>query len=241
MKTRAWRLDAVIVGLVLGAGAVAHAGPGGFTFTPPPGWIDVSRGAPEAQRQKAPAALLAQADNPAIAYFAVEPEVGGDGFYENMNAVVETGKRALLATPQGLAEMEKGLQAELAKQGLKYRALKTDVVKVAGVTSGRLVGELQAPNGAVILIQYAIPGDHAMATVTFTTAPANRERNEPIFEAAVQATRGVVEPSTIASSTMSGALIGGVAGAVGAMTAVLLKRKKKAAPPAAPAPGSGPG
>ena len=54
------------LGLLLGAVAAAGAetGAGGFTFSPPPGWIDISRGAPEAQRQKAPPALLAQADNP---------------------------------------------------------------------------------------------------------------------------------------------------------------------------------
>jgi hypothetical protein len=239
MSRRAWKLGAAIVGLLIGAGAVAHAGPGGFTFTPPPGWIDVSRGAPEAQRQKAPPALLAQADNPAIPFFAIEPDSDGDGFIENMNAVVETGKRALLATPAALAEMEKGLLAELAKQGLKYRAVKTEVVKVAGVTSGRLVGEIQAPNGPVILVQYAIPGDQAMATLTFTTTPANLAHNEPIFEAAAQTTRGAVEPSSISASALSGAIAGGVAGGIGALIAVLMKRRRKAAPPAAPGSASG--
>jgi len=235
----------VIVGLLGGAAAVAHAGPGGFTFTPPPGWIDVSRGAPEAQRQRAPGALQAQANNPDIAFFAVEPDAGDDGFVENMNAVVQTGKPALLATPAGLAEMEKTLQAELAKQGLTYRALKTEVVKVAGVTSGRLVGELKAPNGAVDLVQYAIPGDHAMATLTFTTAPANLARNEALFEAAAQATRGAVEPrrgSLLLGAILGGAIIGGIVAGIVVLVVMLAKRKRTAvAPAAAPPPGSGPG
>jgi hypothetical protein len=211
MSRRARRVDAVLVGLLLGAAAVAHAGPGGFTFTPPPGWIDLSRGAPEAQRQKAPAALLAQANSPATAFFAIEPDGGGERFFAKMNAVVETGKRPPLATPAGLAEAERALQAQFAKQGLTYRALKTEVVKVAGVTSGRLFGEVQGPaGGAIDLIQYAIPGDNAMAMVTFTTTPANLAHNEPIFEAAAQAIRGAVEPhpgSLIAGTSVGGALV----------------------------------
>jgi hypothetical protein len=242
MTTRARRLDAAIVGLLLGTAAVAHAGSGGFTFTPPPGWIDVSRGAPEAQRQKAPAAVRAQADNPAIAFFAIEPDGGGGPSFAKMNAFVEVGKRTLLATPAGLAETEKGLQAEFAKKGVTYRALKAEVVKVAGVTSGRLVGEVQAPTGAIDLIQYAIPGDNAMAMVTFTTSPADLARNEPIFAAAAQAIRGAVEPhpgSLIAGTAIGGALIGGIAGGIGALIAVLAKRKRKAAarPPATLGPG----
>jgi hypothetical protein len=242
MSTRARRLDAVTVALMLGASAVAHAGPGGFTFTPPPGWIDVSRGAPEAQRQKVPAALLARADNPGMAFYAVGPSAG-DGFFENMNAIVETGKRAPLATPEGLAEMEKGLQAEFAKKGVTYRGVKAEVVKVAGVTSGRLVGEAQTANGLINLIQYAIPGDNALAMVTFTSPHAKLVQNEPIFDAAVQSTRGAVEPhrgSLIAGTAIGGALVGGIAGGIGALIAVLAKRRRKTAAAAA-GPGSGPG
>ena len=32
-----------LIGMLLGAAAVAAAGPGGFVFTPPPGWTDVSK------------------------------------------------------------------------------------------------------------------------------------------------------------------------------------------------------
>src|SRR5687767_8677696 len=100
----------VSLGLLLGATTLAGAqaaGTGGFTFSPPPGWIDISRGAPEAQRQKAPPALLAQADNPGMAFVAFDPASADDGFVENMNAVVETGKRPPLMTPAGLDELTK--------------------------------------------------------------------------------------------------------------------------------------
>src|SRR5689334_2369083 len=120
-------LAGVISGLLLGTAGTAVAGAGGFVFAPPAGWIDISRDAPEAQRQKAPPALLEQANNGQMAYVAFEPDSADDGFVENMNAVVQTGKHPLLATPAGLAEMEKGLEGEIAKRGMTYRPLKIEV------------------------------------------------------------------------------------------------------------------
>jgi len=223
---------AVSLGILLGSVAVAGAesGTGGFTFSPPPGWIDISRGAPEAQRQKAPPALLAQADNPSMAFVAYDPTSGDDGFLENMNAVVETGKRPPLMTQAGLAELVKMLEGELGKQGLTYRSLKMEVVKIGGVTAGRLVGELKLPSGIVNLVQFAIPGERAHATVTFTTTPDKLAHNEPIFDAAAQATRGAVEPrsSSIAAMAVTGAIVGGIAGCIAALILGLIKRRKRA-------------
>jgi hypothetical protein len=240
MSGIAWRLGST-VGLLLVAGgiAVAEPGSGGFVFSPPPGWIDISRGAPEALRQKAPPALLAQADN--MAFVAYEPDSDADGFVENMNAVVQTGKNPPAATPELLVELTQALEKELAPQGMTYRSLKREVVKVAGVTAGRLVGELTAPNGHVNLIQYAIPGARAHAMLTFTTAPEKLAHYEPIFEAAAQATRGAVEPdarSSVALGSLSGAIVGGAAGAIGALFVLRGKRRRRDAltKPALPGP-----
>ena len=124
----------------------------------------------------------------------------------------------------------------LGKQGLTYRSLKMDVVKIQGVTAGRLVGEMKVPNGVVNLVQFAIPGKQAHATLTFTTTPDKLAHYEPIFDAAAQATRGAVEPSgsSIKDSAIRGAIIGGIAGGIGALIAGMLKRRRRAAqqPPA---------
>ena len=210
-----------------------------------PGAIDISRGAPEAQRQKAPPALVAQADNPGMAFVAFEPASGDDdGFVENMNAVVETGERPPLATPEGLAELEKALETELGKQGMTYRSLKTEVVKVGGVTAGRLVGEMKVPNGAASTWSSSrSPASSPHATLTFTTTPDKLAHYEPIFDAAAQATLGAVEPragSSIKDSAIRGAIIGGIAGGIGALIAGMMKRRRRAAAAARP-PASGPG
>jgi hypothetical protein len=221
----------------------ARAGTGGFTFTPPPGWIDISRGAPEEQRKKGPPGLRAQADNPAIDYMAVDPANWDDGFVENMNAVVLTGKRALLPTLEGLTEMTKGIAEEAAKSGFKYRVVKTDLVKVAGVTSGRIVGEMSIQGTDTRLVQYVIPGEMSQATLTFTTTPANFAHYEPLFDAAAQATVGAVEAragSSLSSSALAGGIAGGIGGGVAALFFALSKRRRAAAA-AAKRSGSGPG
>ena len=233
----------LILGLWLAAGGIAVAEPdnGGFTFSPPAGWIDISRGAPEAQRQKASPALLAMADNPRMPFVAFEPDSDADGFVENVNAVVQTGKRPPLATPAMLAELVKAVEGQLAAQGMTYRSLKQELVKIGGVTAGRLVGELTAPNGHVSLVQYAIPGARAHAMLTFTTVPEKLSHYEPIFEAAAQATRGVVDPSASSSEKLGsfvGMIVGGLVGGIVTLIAARARRKRRdtATTPGVPGP-----
>jgi hypothetical protein len=231
MRARVAICAGMVLGLWLGTSAVAGAGaaPGGFTFSVPPGWLDVSRGAPEPQRQKAPRALIAQADNPNMAFVAFEPDSEGDGFVENMNAVVQTGKRAPLPTAEGLAELERGLAAQFGLQGMTYLSQRLEVVKVAGVTSGRMVGEVKGPLGHVANVIYLIPGEMAFATLTFTTTPDKLGRYQPIFEAAAQGTRGAVEPPSASQrlGAQIGAVVGGCAGAVVAVWATRRRRKRR--------------
>lgn len=246
MSTRARNGGALTIGLLLLGSANASAGPGGFTFTPPAGWVDISRGAPEAQRAKATPALRAQADNPVITFMAMDPEHWDDGFVENMNVVVQTGKRALPSTPEVLAEVAKAAEAQAAKAGLTYRTTKMEVVKVAGVSAGRLEAELKSPAVATKLVQYVIPGEMSEAMLTFTTTPTNFARYAPLFDASAQATVGAVEPQTrsMRDSAQLGAIAGAIGGAVGALLVVRSKRRRQLAqrqqqPPNAP--GSGPG
>jgi hypothetical protein len=221
----------LIAVLALGAAATAQAGAVGFTFTPPAGWIDVSRGAPAAQRQKVPPELLAKADNPAVAYVAVNPAHDDDGLTENMTAIVQTGVSPPLPTREALAEMVKGMEAQAVQQGATYHASKVELVKIGGVTSGRFVGEMKPATGpALSLVQYAIPGQRAYAALTFTTTPRKLAEREPIFEASAQATRGAVEPAA-GGSLMPSSMIGilaGVAAALGSMLAIRAKGKRKA-------------
>lgn len=184
--------------------------------------------------------MRAQADDPAIAYLAVDLAHDDDGFAENMNAIVQTGARPPLPTREGLAEMVKTIQGQAAQRHAEYRSSKVELVKVGGVTSGRFVGEMKAASGLVTsLVQYAIPGERAFAVLTFTTTPQKLAEYEPIFEASAQATRGAVEPRP--GSPLPSLVIGilaGVGAAIGSMSAIRAKARRKAqATSAGPAPG----
>ena len=241
MTTRARTAGGLALGLMLIAGGRASAGPGGFTFTPPAGWVDISRGAPEAQRQKAPPGLRAQADNPSITYLAMDPDHWDDGFVENLNVVVQSGKRALPATREVLAEVVKAAEAEATKGGLKYHATKIEVVKVGGVNAGRIEVDMTAPGVESKMVQYMIPGDKSQAMLTYTTTPANFAQYAPLFDASAQATLGAVDAPTTSSvlgSAQIGAIAGGIGGAVGGLLVARSRRRKQqaaraAAPPAA--------
>ena len=91
----------------------------------------------------------------------------------------------------------------------------------------------------VSLVQYAIPGARAHAMLTFTTAPEKLARYEPTFEAAVQATRGAVEPDASRSETIgtfAGAIVGAAVGARGALYVRRARRRKAAPKPALTSP-----
>jgi hypothetical protein len=244
MKGRSWIVAAAIAGLLLAGPAAAGDVPGGFTFTPPPGWIDISRGAPEAQRRLAPPALLAQADDPAMAFFAIAPDRYNDGSVDYMRAVVRPDVLPPVVTAATLTELAAGIEDEFSRQGLAYRALKQDLIKVAGVNGGsRLVGELQTPNGVMTLIQYSIPGDRSHAALTFRTTPERFARDESIFEASAQATRGAVEPRPQAPwwKNMAGDFIAGAAGGgLAILFARFVYRRRRARAGAASPPGSAP-
>ena len=226
MTKRARTSGGLAIGLLVLAAGSASAGPGGFTFTPPTGWVDISRGAPEAQRQKAPPALRAQADNPSITFLAMDPEHWDDGFVENMNAVVQTGKGALPATPEVLAEVAKAAEAEAAKAGLKYHATKMEIVKLGAVNAGRVEAEMTAPGVVSKMVQYMIPGNKSQAMLTYTTTADHFARYVPLFDASAQATLGAVEAPT--SSMLGSAQIGAIAGAIGgAVGALLVLRSKR--------------
>jgi hypothetical protein len=235
VKQHASTRAGLIAVVLLAAGTAANAGSGGFTFTPPPGWVDVSRGTPAAERQKAPPDLLAKADNSAVAFLAVDLAHADDGFAENMTAIVQTGARPPVPTAEALAEMVKGMETQAAQQQAQYHSSKAELVKVAGVSSARFVGEMKSASGVVTsLVQYAIPGERSFAALTYTTTPQKLAEYEPIFEASAQATRGAVEPKpgpAVPSSVIG--ILAGLAAGIASMLAIRAKRRSH--PPPGPA------
>ena len=148
-----------------------------------------------------------------------------------MNAIVQTGHGALPSTPEVLAEVAKAAAAEAAKSGFTYRATKMEVVKVAGVTAGRLTSDLTGPGVVAKQVEYLIPGDKSEAMLTYTAAPDSFARYAPLFEASAQATLGAVEAPTrsMMASAQLGSIAGAVGGAVGALLVLRAKRRRQLA------------
>lgn len=201
---------------------------GGFTFQTPPGWVDLSPDAPEAERNKAPAALLEQVKSSGHAFFAADLAHADDGFMENVNAIVQPGSSPVTAAL--LDDVELRMRAEIGKQGMSYRVLEKSLVTVAGATAGRVVGELTMQGRVVKQIQYLLPGREHHAILTFSTTPESFAEYQPRFDAAGQATRGTVEPKSrwakIGARAVRGAIIGGLLGGLAALVMALRKRMK---------------
>src|SRR5688500_15961657 len=106
----------LLAAVVLVGGSLAWASEGGFGFSVPPGWVNLSSDAPESEHKKAPPAMLEQVKAGRHAFFAADLAHGDDGFLENVNAVVQPGSSAV--TQSVLDEFEPAMQAELKKQGV---------------------------------------------------------------------------------------------------------------------------
>lgn len=210
----------------------------GFQFKVPPGWVDLSPGAPPANFAGLPPTLVQQIKAGNFAFYAADLAHADDGFMENVNATVEAGSEKI--SQKLVDEMAAHLGDEVEKQapGVSVKVVEKRLVDWSGVTVARLVVEL---GGSIHArqVQYLLPGPTEHAVVTYSTTPEQFATYQATFDAAAQATGGVAEPpgrlSKIGRAAGHGGLIGAIAGAIGGLAAAFVarSRKKSANPPAA--------
>jgi hypothetical protein len=197
--------------------AWAVAGPGGFEFSTPEGWLNLSPGVDEAARRTVPPTLLALVDNGQFAFFASAPRPWDGGFVENVNAIVRTGARPPKASLGMLDEVSNGVRDQVSSQGMSYKMVAKSLVQIEGVTVGRLVAEMAMPSGIVTkTVQYMVPGQQSLATLTFSTTPERFALFESTFDAAARRTRGMSEPPdrTIWKGWYLSAILGAIGGGI---------------------------
>jgi hypothetical protein len=200
-----------------------------FQFQVPPGWVDLSPGAPQENFSRLPPQVVKQIREGNFAFYAADIDHATDGFMENVNASVDHGTEPV--TQKLVDEMAAHMGDEVAKQApdVKLTVLEKNVVDLRGVPAGRLVIEL---SGAMRTkqVQYLLPGVDGHAVLTYSTTPEDFARYQPIFDAAAIATGGVAEPpsslSKIGRSAWRGALIGGLVALVMIVAGLLAKRRK---------------
>jgi hypothetical protein len=202
-------------------------------FAVPPGWVDLSPGAPEANWQGIPPQLRQMVQKGNAAFYAADVAGGSDGFMENVNVILKRSPGPI--TESTLDELSATMAKEMPREapGMSYKLIDRRIVKIAGVDCGRVVGELDMKVATSKQLLYLIPGGEQLAIVTYSTTPTSFAIYEPIFDTAAQATQGVAATqSTLGRITRSagrGALIGGIAGGLGALIVALFRRKKKPA------------
>lgn len=204
--------------------SVVLAAPG-LGFKVPAGWVDLSPGAPAANFARVPAEMARQVKAANFIFFAADADHAG-AFTTNANALL-VGEKARRVTDDVLDEAVKGLLDEIAKApGRSYTPRDKAVLDIGGVSVGRFSGELSLGVGQpVSQVGYVLPAKDGMVVLTFSTTKEQLASYQPVFEAAVRATTGLVQPEAeILPPWFLGAL---VSGSVAVGLAINQTRQKK--------------
>jgi hypothetical protein len=189
-RTQQLLVAAVATGGAGVAAAPADASEGGFGFEVPPGWLDLSPGAPAANFSKVTPEVAAQARNKDFIFFAADVEhAQADGILANVNGTLVSEKPSKV-TKESLEGLASGLGADFAVR-------EKTLLDVGGVAVGRIVDQLAVKGGKPdAQVLYILPGKDGDAALTFTTSQEHFARDQPAFEAAMRATTGLVEPAS---------------------------------------------
>ncbi|MFZ5784813.1 MAG: hypothetical protein ACOY3Y_00090 [Acidobacteriota bacterium] len=204
-----------------------------FRFELPAGWLNLSRGAPPENFRGLPQAVIERAR--ATAVTALDVAGAGDGFAENLNVVITRcpGRFDDALLEKIVAEAPRSIAREAP--GASFQLVERGVTSIGGVNAGRLVYDLTLGAQKLRQLQLHLPSGRLCAIATYTATPETFARYLPIFEASARATGGLAEPpeegflARILRSAGRGALIGGIAGGLGALLFGLLRRRKRGA------------
>jgi len=212
----------------------AQAQAGEFTYILPPGWYDITNGAP--RNEPIPAFVLQDAASGRYARVAIDPKgttlekVGA-----TFNAVESPTTGHLtsdLANKAGLA-----LLTTLRSSKVAANLVSTSVVSMNGVDTGVLTLDVLAPDGWRRIRQYIIPGHKTTAVLTYGAPKDDFDKSTKVFETAARGTKGGYDPGVFHWGEVfkSGAIAGAVAGIAGAIVAWVRKRRVAADAPPEPA------
>ena len=157
-----------------------------FVFSAPPGWVDLSPGAPVDALAKVPPALLEQLKTSNAVFIAVDLERG-----DNMQATVQDGTMSVNA--KVLEQLATGLAKPIAASGRVVRTIESSIVQVGGVAPARVVFDVEYQGKTITMLQYVLPGDGQFAVLAFASPRERFAQNRPIFDRAASATRGTKE------------------------------------------------
>jgi len=189
---------AVVASVALAA-AAASSDAAELKFHAPQGWIDLSRGAPEANFDSAPAKLAELARSGGFDAVAYDKRTGAI-----MLVKVQDGTFAI--NDFMLGAMSKGMEMFAKASGTKMELLSKDIREIGGVRVGRAVYALQRNDMRQLI--YFIPGRQKYAALTYTVGTAYFDGMVGALDEAAARTEGIHQEAS--PGVVQRELVGGV-------------------------------
>jgi hypothetical protein len=216
-----------VLTLLAGSVALAQSSPGGLHYSIPPGWLDLSPGAPAANFARVPKEVVDQARNPRYLAMAIDMDHAKNGFAANLNVVHSPCPGPLKA--DSLPAAAHAIQEAGRAAGTDLHVVSHEIVTIGGVAAARFLDEMTLPPHKLRQYAYLIPNGQDCAVVTYTATQERWGEYRPVFEAAALATGGVrALPESERLARSLGQLTGFCAGAGAVVGLVVwLARRKR--------------
>jgi hypothetical protein len=166
-----------------------------LVYSIPPGWVDLSPGAPAANFAKLRPAFLAQVRSGNFELFALDKK-SGEAFEPRLFAESVAADRPITAI--ALAAYAEETRKKFIASGASAAVLKKELITIGGAVGGRvLLEKLEKKEKAAAqrVLIYLIPDGDLRVSLSFVSDAATFEQHQPVFEAAASATTGVVPAS----------------------------------------------
>jgi len=218
----------VAVALLLPAAVAMAADTTHFVFQVPPGWTDLSPGAPEENLNELPPEMRARLHGSGAVFLAGDVAHRGDGFLSNVNATVAADAATVTLSDLDAAKDQIDREVARTARGGQFVIKDKQLVDWDGVTVGRLAGELTIGGQTLAEVIFLIPGDNEHAVLSYTTTPDRLASLEPVFDAAARATKGAKQPKLIWQRILENGGRGAILGFIGAVIALVVIRRLRA-------------
>ena len=165
--------------------ACATAGPRPLKFVAPPGWVDLSTGAPAANLERLPPDVRKQLGAGSTLFMAMDLDHPVDG-------LVAVGRGVMIGP---INFNDRNYVADLIKV-MVSGGMTNPVVEprlVQQVKCVRLRGDRQGPNGLVLRqLVFVFPAGSHVGQLTFAVTAARYAEYEPVFTRAAEGTTGLL-------------------------------------------------
>ena len=215
-----------------------------FRFPVPPGWVDLSPGAPAANFEGLAPDFVKTLRSGQFRAFAFDVAHTERGFTPNFNAVAMDPPTRV--TEANEADLAQALFGPIQKQMAGAALVEKGIVEVGGVKSLRIVYDSELDGTLLRQMAVLVPGVPNTAVVTYTALRDQFASLRPAFEAHVAGIEGAREAAEtsiggpVARDGLVGALTGALISLVAGFVAWRRKRAARAGAAASPPPAGGP-